>query len=314
MRRWVSIALGVIVSIALACLIVEVWVRKAPPMPRVALVRARRVSEFRVTPEGLFLFSQGPHRPWCAERRPGVRTVTLFGSSITYGAGLDRSEALGDQLEARLERWPGGPHCVDDRAEPGYGQEQQWASAREALASSQPDVVTWELFDPYKHYSVVGGVAFDARFRALDAAGVPRLGVLPDSVADRLFLASEAYQYAAFTFAPVVGSPGEGGLAAQICEQALPEVVRLQAAHGGRVVLLVGAMLSHSFDEPRADDTKGGVDLLIDCGKRLGLTVLKIAELLSDQRVEDVRADTCCHLNARGHALLAERIAPRLGL
>ncbi|MGH7439364.1 MAG: hypothetical protein ACRENE_27060 [Polyangiaceae bacterium] len=315
MRRWLPIALGVTVSFAVACLIVEVWVRAAPPRPRVALVRAQHVTTFGVTREGLFVFTQAQHRAPCAERRPGVRTVSLFGSSITFGSGLERDEALSGQLEARLEGAPGGPRCVDDYAEPGYGQEQQWARAREALPSSHSDVAIWELWDPYKHYSVVGDLAFDARVRVLDATGVPRLGLLPDTVADRLFRVSQAYQYVALTLAPVVTAlPTTGGLAQQICEQAFPEVIRLQGAHGGRLVLLAGAVLFHPFDEPSIDDNMGGMRVLLDCGKRLGLTVLAIAELLSDQRVEDVRADTCCHLNARGHALLAERIAPELGL
>jgi hypothetical protein len=132
-----------------------------------------------VTSDGLFLYTLPSRARPCAEPRSGVRTVSLFGSSITYGTGLRPDQALGSRLEALLAGSPGGPYCVGDFSVPGFGQQQEWARAREKVPETRPDVVIWEAWDPTKHYSVVGDVAFDARHRNVNDAGVPRFLPLP---------------------------------------------------------------------------------------------------------------------------------------
>jgi hypothetical protein len=236
----------------------------------------------------------------------------LFGSSITYGTGLQPDQALASRLEALLAGSPGGPYCVDDFSVPGFGQQQEWAMAREKVPETRPDVVIWEAWDPTKHYSVVGDVAFDARRRNVDDAGVPRFLPLPDRAADFLFRRSFAYQYASLALAPLHHTPGwDRDAVAWVCDQALPNVVRIAGEHGGRVFVLAAAPLNAPFSESSMTED---MLALIACATKQRIPVLSIAEILSDQRVEDVRADPCCHLNARGHALLAERIAPRLGI
>jgi hypothetical protein len=229
-----------------------------------------------------------------------------------FGTGLPREQALASRLEALLDQSPNGPHCVDDFSEPGYGQQQQWAIAREKVPAIRPDVVLWEAWDPTKHYSVVGEVAFDARHRDVDPAGVPRFLPLPDRAADFLFRKSYAYQYATFALAPLQPmTEWERGPVAWVCDEALANLVRIAGERGGRVLVLAATPLDVPFTEP---SMKEDMLALVACAKKQGIPVLSIAELLSDQQVEDVRFDPCCHLNARGHELLAERIASRLGI
>jgi hypothetical protein len=311
-RRWPWVAIRVALSLALVGSLVELWARFSGTPPRVGLIRARKVEGFRVTSDGLFVYSLPALVRPCAERRPGVPTVSLFGSSITWGTGLPREEALGSRLEALFDRSPAGPHCVDDFSVPGFSQEQQWAVAREKVPETRPDVVLWEAWDPTKHYSVVGDVAFDARHRDVDEAGVPRFLPLPDGATDFLFRRSYAYQYATFALAPLLPvEEWERGPVAWVCDEALPSLVRVAGERGGRVFVLAATPLDVPFTEP---GMKEDLLALLACAKKQGLPVLSIAEILSDQRVEDVRLDPCCHLNAKGHALLAERIAPRLGI
>src|SRR5581483_6183021 len=134
----------------------------------------------------------------------------------------------------------------------------------------------------------------------------------PDAATDFLFRKSYAYQYATFALAPLQPTAEwERGPVAWVCDQALPNLVRITGEHGGRVFVLAATPLHVPFTEPAME---GDLLALLGCAKKQGIPVLSIAEILSDQRVEDVRFDPCCHLNAKGHALLAERIAPRLGI
>ncbi len=201
--------------------------------------------------------------------------------------------------------------CVDNFAQPGFGVEQLWAVAREQVPETRPSVLVWELWDPQKHYSVVGDTAFDERNRATDARGVPVLPYVPEAAGDLLFRWSWGYQYAALALAPVLPpSSADRERIAWICGTVLPDVVRVAGLAKTRVVMLAAARLGLPLDTPAEPD----MGAVIACAERQGIEVLSIAELLADQRVEDIRLDTCCHLNARGHALLAERLVPRLGL
>jgi hypothetical protein len=237
--------------------------------------------------------------------------VSFFGSSILHGSGLPQNEALAHQLEERLDRSLPGGACSDDFSEPGFATEQQWAVASETIPSTSPGVILWEIFDLRKHFAVAAGFAFDARDRDLDAAGVPVLPPVPSVIADPLFRWSHAYQYAVFTLAPLrqAEPPGSDPQLGWICKTMLPELRRLAGEHGGRVIALLAPPLHRPFTESIAPSSRSGeTNTVFKCASNLGIPVVSIAELLADQRVEDVRLDPCCHLNARGHALLAERL------
>jgi hypothetical protein len=216
------------------------------------------------------------------------------GSSITYGSGVDLDQALPQTLEKLFETSPSGSRCSDDFSQAGFGPEQEWAMARDELASAPPAVMFVEVWDPAKRYSVVGDFAFDSRGLELDALGVPMLRPVPDVVGDALFRWSHLYQYMSLALAP---------------DRLRPEGARRAKDGGTRLILLVGARL----DRPLAAwEPEGDVLEVSACAARMGIETISIAQLLADQRVEDVRHDPCCHLNARGHALLAERILPRI--
>ena len=138
---------------------------------------------------------------------------------------------------------------MDDYSEPGFGPEQQWALARETIPATRPRAAVWELWDPRKHFSVVGGVAFDARDRELDAHGVPVLWPVPEAIADHLFQWSYAYQYAAVALAPVVpeGSIRHPPEVVALCETMLPKLKQLAADAGTRHFVLVPSMLDKPF-------------------------------------------------------------------
>jgi hypothetical protein len=305
------VLLGVIRLLALTGLIAELLFRIWNPMPRVAVVRPNRVHEFWIAAGGVPLWSYSGRPQRCAVRRPGIRPVSFFGSSITYGSGLQRDQALAYQLEERLGRSVPGGACSDDYSEPAFGTEQQWAMASEAIPSTSPGVVVWEIWNPRKYFAVAEGVAYDAHDRDLDVAGVPVLHPVPSVIADPLFRWSHAYQYAAFALAPLrdPGPPDEDQQVLSICKTMLPDLLRLSAEHGAHVIALLGTRLDIPLAEAMVPSSRPvDTTAVVDCAHNLGIPVVSIAELLADQRVEDVRLDLCCHLNARGHALLAERL------
>ncbi len=308
-RRVLRAVVGSVAALLAAFALVELWARVAGAPPRVLVVHKAKVNGYRVTPDGIVLFPNPRFYAPCSARRPGVPTIAFYGSSITYGEGNERNLALPHQVEVRLEASQGA-RCSDDFSQPGYGPEQLWATARETIPVSRPEIAVWELWDARKHYTVVGDTAYDARGRVIDAAGVPVLPFVSQGLGDFLFHRSWAYEYAALALAPFDprGGPDDDRIA-WMCANVLPRIVGMQGDHGGRVVLLLATPL----DRPLAEAAPSAVeDPIAACGRALGLQVLSIADILSDQRVEDVRADPCCHLNARGHALLAERIAPQL--
>lgn len=307
-RRRFFALLALVVGILVTVLLVELLFRTIAAPPRVAMVTASRVKDYHVTRDGILLWRETRDPPVrCSERRPGAPRVSLFGSSIVYGAGLSRDQALSARLEAQLVRSLPGGACVDDFAQPGFGADQEYALARETIPETHPLVAVWEIWDPAKHYSVVGDIAFDGRSRALDPAGVPVLPKVPAFLADTLFRWSAAYRYAALAIAPE--DPRAPIHLEELCTARLPEVERLLEASGGRLVVLTAARLDRPL---RGSWPDGPEEMVASCAKKLGVPVLSIAELLADQRVEDVRSDTCCHLNALGHALLGERLAPEL--
>jgi hypothetical protein len=302
--------LAAIGAVALGFLLAEVVVRIRPPRPRVALVRAGAVSDYHVTSDGTLLYSLGEHYPPCNERLPGVKTNLFAGSSIMYGSDIGIENALPHRLEMALATLPGGSRCSDDVSQPGFGPAQEFALIREAFASTPPEWLFVEVWDPARKYSVVGDFAFDSRGRRLDALGVPVVEGVPEALGDALFRWSYLYQYTALALSPPPPPP-DGPIKQDrwMCDTMLPELVRLTARSGTRLILLVAAPLDRPLETWTPEND---VREVTACAARQNIEMIAIAQLLADQKVEDVRLDPCCHLNAHGHALLAERILPRL--
>ena len=62
----------------------------------------------------------------------------------------------------------------------------------------------------------------------------------------------------------------------------------------------------------QADNLSPEYDILEKALTQRNRDFLRVSVLLREQELEDIRLDECCHLNARGHALLEERMWPRV--
>lgn len=301
--------LAALLAVTLVYALSEVFFRFIRPPPRVALVRGSQVDDFHLAEGGVPVWKFPElHRPPCSQRRPGAPRISFLGSSITYGVGLKREETLPSLVEEDLAHATPAP-CSDDLAEPGFASAQQLAVARVSLTAAPSALVVWEDWDPSKVYSAVGDFAFDARGRDLDARGVPVVAFVPSFVGDPLFRFSAAYEYATLALVPRAETFDEMAPLDHVCKDMLGEVQQRARVSGGKLVVLQAVALDRGFDVPRGPTSE---QVIADCARQRGIPVFSIAQILADQPVEAVRLDPCCHLNAHGHALLAERLAPKL--
>lgn len=312
-RRWPRLA-------ALACLgvfaglgLIEFVLWLKPPRPAVQIVRNQngawnRVRLLNGTPVWGSLERENRA---CMERHPGTPSVIFLGDSILYGAGIGDEEVFSNLLDDALNKGlPETQVCVVNLAQAGFGFEQSYATAEEALAGKHPTLVFWELWGEHRDYSLLGEDAYNVDGMRLNADGFPTPSFarwLP-AVANRwLFLHSRLYEYTALAFADRLPAKSLGEDLADYRDGKLARAARLVQGAGGHLVFVLGTPLDEPFSELRTDNRQESLAAAAnEIARRTGAEVIRLQDLMQDQDYRQVRLDECCHFNPAGHKVLAK--------
>ena len=294
MRR-LAVRLGV--GLALFVATAEGAVRVGRPTPRAPVVdlAAREVAWLGGVPvwdaPGLPRASSG-----CAEG--GAAEVVVVGDSIP-SIGAEAAQTLGPRLGDRLSDALGRPVCVRVAARPGLPPQAQYALA-EAVAPDAP-VVVLALWRAGARWTVVGDRWwFDTTTVAVDGAGLPRSPMpLPSGLHRSLLGVSAAWRYTTLALAQE-DPPGVDRAVAP--HRAFLDRVR---GRGAQVVVAEMPSMAVPFDAQPVSD--GWVGVLRAQTEAAGGAWVEVGRVLAAQGlgVEDVRIDTCCHLNTAGHDAVA---------
>lgn len=297
-------------------------VRLIRPQPRYQIVR--NTPGFDLDRSGQVpTWRFGEHgRRWrldCMQQHPDARPLVVIGSSIFFGSDLSADQVFSAHLQRQLDlRFGDGRTCVMNFAQPGYTAQNELAEARRWLPRYPNALILWQIWDQdYGEYVVLGEHAYDLPFVELDDDGYPDTFPVPGPLDHWLFRHSRAYEYAALALAPTRG-PTEGHVvfAAQVVPK-LEQVRLLAEEHGSQLVLFMMPYLDQPFRESadvdaRLGDRLAGYRSVAEWSDQHGLRRIDVAQLLVEHEVEAVRIDSCCHYNARGHEVLAERMLDEL--
>jgi len=287
-------------GLLLAGVLGEALSRRSPAPPRINVVQPNPELALLSDDEGYVYWQHtAPDRrnPSCE----GSPSVALFGSSITYGSGVEADEAFSAGLQRLRPDW-----CVHNYGEPAFGYEAKRATARAALPTLKPTLVLWEIWiNDNARYVRVDDLVYDPADLLRDDAGYPIWLPLPSGLHQWLFQRSRFYAYASiarapggYTAGPSVWSEYEDG-----------ELDALKAsveAAGGSLVLSLWPRLDRTFEASAASPPSvyAGVERWASGS---GTPVIDVAVLLAGEDFEGLRADSCCHYNPAGHGVLAER-------
>ncbi len=284
----------------------EIAVRLLEPYPRVQIIRGWGPPRFPSITfhEGTPLWgSEDPkmkvlRAPLCLEHDENLRVLLLVGDSVLYLTDHFQMQGnIGPALQERLgEGW-----CVVNAAHSGFSAAQKLASVEHLLQTTTPDVVFWEVWGEGPTYSAIGAHLYGLGTTAVDAEGYPVVPWVPAPLHHLLFRHSRVWEYAVLsTFA--------GGQTEDVL-QYHQRVAQLAEAHDFSVLFALFPSLAEPFDvqermRPAAQP------VVASWAREAGLPVIDMLDHLQDVDVARVRMDTCCHFNQRGHAMLADKIAP----
>lgn len=303
--------------------LVEALVRTLRPAPRLQIVRPDDTrlafTDALGVPVWWEVGEEGPVRHLDCAGAGGPR-VYLAGDSVLYAIDeASHPHRVAPLLQARLVASGLSTTCVLDGSQPAFVPEQQLALARATHAEVPLDLLVLLVWKADRRYVRLGPALYDTEAVHADATGlpVPPLPV-PWALHRWAFPRSRAWEYATLARAPALPTPSRPG------ETAYLEAIGWAAAAGVDLVFLEAAPLARPLDETR-DARRAERARVVPAGqdgdwrRRLqraaeaqAIPYLFLDELLTDARVEDVRLDTCCHLNGEGHARVADGLARAL--
>ena len=126
-----------------------------------------------------------------------------------------------------------------------------------------------------------------------------------------LFERSRLYNYLTFAVAPQCsGDACIPDFPKMIREQLAPAVGRARGVGAGSLIV-IATPLDRPLPEIVADPPPWFAPVVRWAADE-GLPLVRLEQLLADQDVEAIRLDPCCHFNAAGMGLVAERLAPHV--
>jgi len=298
-------------GLILGCILGEFLARRSQPPPRINVVQPR---------EGLSLLEdEGGHVYWqdeaparrnatCEDDRgaEGAARIALFGSSITYGSGVEADEAFSAGLSRLRPAW-----CVHNYGEPAFGYEAKRAAARAALPALKPELVLWEIWiNDNARYVRAGDLVYDPADLLRDEAGYPTWLPLPAGLHGWLFQRSRFYAYASIARAPGGYTAGPS-IWSEYEDGELDALKGMVEDAGGELVLSIWPRLDRSF-EASVDEPPSVYRVVERWAEATGTPLIDVAALLVGEDHEALRADPCCHYNPVGHGVIAERLVPVL--
>ena len=260
--------------------------------------------------DGVALWSDGD--PRCtdddierAASNPSSFKIVGFGDSITYGVLLPKEQTFLAQTERLLAPRSKRPIEVLNMAVPGFSTLQENALYKEVAGRLRPDLVIVHFWqDDVRQYRMVGGYVVDFGDMSADGRVVARALPIPAAVSDFLLVHSRAYDaltHAVLTYRRLL-EPFHWSLV----EQPLREMHQRITAAGGTLLVTASADLSGPIPK-----TIGDFGRLQQLGADAGFPVVDVTPWLSGVSSTDIGLDTC-HMNARGHRIVAEHLADYL--
>lgn len=315
MRRVVRIT-GLVVCVLVATLVIAEWlVRSWNPVPPIQVVRSGKgVNLFSLNGEPVWEFLPDDGGRACIVERPESPVVVLVGSSILGGSDLHRPETVGPRLQRLLDdSRPRVDACVVNLSQTGFTYGAKRAVLDEFLRGHRADVVFWEDWEnePWA-YRMLGKSAYRFEMLRVGDDGYPDTFPLPGWLNAWLFRNSRLYEHASLVWAPardVTKADVDHWVA--FARDVLPTVAGSVRAAGGQVVHILAPYLSRGFPETAAEPP-GFYRHVLEMGDRIGVPVLRLEVELRDLDVSEVRMDTCCHYNGKGHSALASILLPRV--
>jgi hypothetical protein len=297
-RRIRSLAL-IAAGLVVGSLLVELAFRIFKPFPPVQVVR----TGLRVEDGAPMWGDDARSNRQCAEQHPDRLRILFFGSSITWGSGVENDQTFAVELEQRLNtRFPNPGFCVLNFAYPGFGFQQKFVAARHEIPRYRPALVMWEGWAEWRDYHVMGDVAYNAQGLARGQDGYFVMPVVPSVLNRILFRNSRTYEYLTLTFGEreTGRQPNEVEATQQFIDAKLSRAVTLTRDNGGRFVLFLAVPLDQPFDETAAHPPANR-RVYADYGHAHDFTVVPLERELVGQDYLALRYDPCCHFSAAGH-------------
>jgi hypothetical protein len=273
------------------------------PMPPVQIIRGN----------GLHVLSGAPvwdgttdrqHRA-CADEHPERLRILFFGSSITWGSGVQPEEAFTVELERRLNAaFPTPGVCVMNFSQAGYSFQQKYAVASVEIPRYRPALVLWEDWNEwFVDYRMLGDSAFDLHGLALSPDGFPFVKGVPAWANRFLYLHSHLYQYLTLSFTPRLPPRNLEETLTEFFNGPFARVPALAASVGARLALYPAPPLNQSFADVVASPPAWH-KAFVAFARQRGIPVFPLEDALAGEDFEQLRLDPCCHYNARGHRAL----------
>ena len=230
--------------------------------------------------------------------------VLLVGDSIFYGILLKPEDTLAPALSQRLRRPDGSAACVVNLSVPGFTLQQEAAVLKRSLTRYTPRVVVLEIWHNSPHiYREVGSILYNFGSLSVDH-GVPNPLKLSGTFNRSLFEQSRLWR----KVVELMASQYRQGATAALWADLLRELDQLRVALIEQDVQLVLAFATPLSTPWRPGEDKRGTAFaeVAQWGERHRISMVRFEDLMGHRPVEDVRLDTCCHLNAEGTFLLAD--------
>lgn len=305
----VSILLGVGLCIGIG----EISIRFLNPKPPIQFIRDKgSLSLYELHGSPVWVEQDGNpirFRPCIGSKDDNEIRVAVFGSSIFYGSGVDPKLNFSLALEEKLSSQWDRPVCVVNYAQPGYGHQNKFAVARQEIPKFKPHVVLWEVWlNDTSRYVLLGDTAYNTDKLITQEDGYPSLMGLSGGFNQWLLSISKLYEFAAFALNEDKNRGRVGDLWKEFADEHTRELAEFVKGQGAELLVATCPPLHTPFATQRKNPQReyAPVEAVL---KEFSIPWTRLRDQFGEHTIEDVRIDTCCHYNQKGHALLAERFA-----
>lgn len=234
----------------------------------------------------------------------GRADVVLLGDSIFFGVGTEPSQSLALSMD-RLLLSRGHRTCTVNLSVPGYAFENERAVGMRDIPVYRPRVVVLEIWANSPHrFTVFHGEAFNFGSVVLDESGLPNpLGISP-AIHRALFAKSMLWRRI------TDGQPLKTRPSSEMWSDLVAELDKFNewlTTQDVDLVLAFATSLNAPWGTGREHEKKYYGTIQTWAAEK-GVPTLMFTDSLSRLPVEEVRFDSCCHLNTEGTALVAEGI------
>ena len=304
---------SIILGIGLCFAIGEISIRFLNPKPPVQFIRNKG---------SLHLYEQNGSPVWVEQDGNPIRfrpcigskdsneiRVAIFGSSIFYGSGVPPKENFSLSLEKKLSETWNRPVCIVNYAQPGYGHQNKFAVAVHEIPKFKPHLVIWEVWlNDTSRYVLLGDTAYNTDKLITQEDGYPSLLGFSGGFNQWLLSVSKLYEFAAFTLNEDKNRGRVGDLWKEFAEEHTRELVQFVKEQGAELWVANCPPLHTPFETQRKTPQREYVPVE-SVLEELSVPFIRLRDEFGEKTIEDVRIDTCCHYNAEGHRLIAERFS-----